>query len=339
MSCCELWMKIAKLLNYDSLHSLSATSRLMQKFAADAHFELYKALLRCYAFGDIHGLVDAIEQSNGVVIGLGALWVITRTNDWSPRDLNLVVPHKCHLPLHAFLLRVGYDIMDDPPFTNVPSARVEYSIAHRVYAGRQQQECVITVTESADDSVLTMVLAGSATSDMMFVTASGFFCAHPRLTFSAIALQGFPRGIGTLVMHRYIEKGFLVVSSTIDWDRECRSDCPILWRSIHESRHSLLVDWTRVVNDPYSPYRHVDGRDHWWRLDQNCLNRSCRFRWHDIKESRTSPSSPDEITTAKQDLAASPVCTMQYFGCLVEDLIFSCQRSCLVGVVVGCYTL
>ncbi|KAG2744658.1 hypothetical protein P692DRAFT_20877610 [Suillus brevipes Sb2] len=197
------------------------TNRAMRQLGADAHLETFKSIIRPYALGNPQIFMDALADSNAVIIGSAALSIILRTSKWKPRDLNIAVPLNHSDKLHDFLLNVSYNKVEGLNLTRIPSC---VAFTHMMYRTHQDGCLTIIITESTDESILQIILSNEGTPDMLFATPQGFFCAHPNLTFANIAFRGFTFDCGANdMLDQFTQKGFLGFQNVAEWGKDARS--------------------------------------------------------------------------------------------------------------------
>ncbi|KAG1721254.1 hypothetical protein EDD22DRAFT_962558 [Suillus occidentalis] len=228
------------------LHNLSSTCRNMRRTVAKMHYDSFQNMLRPYAVGYLADLERAITNSGAVVVGSTALALILRPALWQPKDLNLVVPRGLTDPLQLWLLKNGFCATHNAQNTSIAPSMQNSVNSHRKFSHKSRPRLYITLTESVDDTILTVVLAGRTTAEKIYATAGGIFCAHPRLTFDRIVIPGFYGNLDSLTSTRrdwYSEKKMLYMPTTAGWDDECGRDCPMLWNSVEDTKQTLIIDW------------------------------------------------------------------------------------------------
>lgn len=305
---------VCNYLGLTDLHNLSMTCKTMRKMVARVHYDRYLDLLRPYSVHSLHEFQHVLEDSSAVIIGSAALSLILRPTNWHPNDLNIAVPRASTFQLHSWLLNNGYQVTRQSQHMFI-SLSMQHSVnSHRTFINRLKPNLKITLTESIDDTILSIVLANRYSSDMLYVTAQGIFCAHPRLTLDSIILDRNTSDLAAFDVakrNRYMSMGLLCVQTTGGWDAECGRDCPTLWRSIDNTKDRMLIDWNQAgdrqtINEQSASW-HTQGQHYLWRLNITCHNARCTFRLHDIELPKRSPADYEDIIRMKIRLAYNPV--------------------------------
>jgi len=308
-------------LDYITVHNISLTSKSMRRNIAHAHSERYLNLLRPYVMTNGGNFVDAIENNNGVIVGSAALSLVQPAHHWQPRDLNIVVSRGHALSLCLFLQSNGFlNIQNATPQFDESWSRTSAFSHHRLSHCQNAGQC-ITITESIDDTVLTVILASVSTSEMMFVTYYGIFMAHPRFTFRGLAFRTLFRvnaEISNFKAKRCSEMDLMPIRHTSGKKSACNRDCPIIWRSIDDYKNILLVDWTYEGREeetgPKKPRYHIRDCKYRWRLALECHNPWCALRIYHIPDVLHGPSDLNEIVSTKETLTGHPVYIFGSYG-------------------------
>lgn len=306
-------------LDFTARLRLASTSTIFRGFALRSHVSYLRTVIYRLGVNNPQGLLKMLSQCNGVVTGSTALSVILKPYDWSPNDLNLVVPRDGGTELETFLLRDGFIRLPTDGPCATKSQLIDFVTRHCTYARWNQSRACVTITESVDESVLPVILAGSSTADMVCANVGGVFAAHPLLLTAQISIRGYPSSpISDDVAERFHARQFIVLDDTADLPGECHALCPLLWRSVERGHATMSINWSlpgRRQNDNEFP--HITPHRYWWRLHNQCRNEKCTFRRHDIAVTKTAPMSADQILTVRQDIANHPVSHEQS---LVGDL-------------------
>lgn len=295
------------------LHNLSKTCRIMRCIVETVHQESYADLLRPYAAASLTDFEHTIVHSGAVIIGSAALSLIVRPTWCKPNDLNLAVPRGATEQLHCWLL--NNDFYSTPQIQLIDPSMEHFVNSHHTFYNRTQPHLKISVTESLDDTILTVVvLAGKYSSEMVYVTPGGIFCAHPRLTLNHIVFDHNDaklRGPEVAKVQKCVGMGMLYLQSTLGWDSACSQNCPTLWHGVDDTKQRLLINWTNKRDETYNLARgaswHTHGQHHYWRLGNACHNKRCMFRLRDPDIPKHSPADYKDVLRAKIDLAGNPV--------------------------------
>jgi hypothetical protein len=311
----ELGNEIVDYLDFESLHNLSKICIFFCTFIAGVHRRAYIKMLRPYAIARVLELCDIIGEVNGVLTGSSALSLFMRLDAWKPNDLNIVTPQGNSPRLRQFLLDIGYTIPKTSRSNAISPEMSSVVSSHETFHHRSS---IISVTESIDNSVLTVVLSSIATQEMIFATPDGLFCAHPRLTLQLIALHGFPRPLGTKYKwkaKRYNQMNFKANRNTANWEKECGRDCPVNWHNISNPKDALILDWNRIspltTVSMHSPYKHIQNHRLYWRLGHRCQNMRCLSKQYEIPSVIGCASHWEEINHIRKVIGRHPVRNLQ----------------------------
>ncbi|KAG1846000.1 hypothetical protein C8R48DRAFT_678013 [Suillus tomentosus] len=324
----ELGEQICLYLDFKNLHNLSKMCMSSRAFVAGVHRRQYLKILRRYSPEQVLELCDCIHEGNGVMTGSSALSLFLRLDSWTPHDLNIVTPRGNTSRLQKFLLQNGYiNTSTNAKQSNMISpAMASVVLSHQVFVHHLDSSLEISVTESIDDSILTVILTNISTTEMVFATPHGLFCAHPRLTFRHIALHAFPRKLGTKYVwkaKRYKKMDLVPHRNTKQWQEECGRDCPVNWHNIDNPKDLLVIDWNRTSPDiamtDESPHRHIIGQHLYWRLGHRCQNNYCLSKKYEIPPVTICASHWEEIVHTKEILAGHPELPGTAFGTGTSD--------------------
>ncbi|KAG1894297.1 uncharacterized protein F5891DRAFT_1195433 [Suillus fuscotomentosus] len=315
------------------LHNLSKTCKTMCRIVATIHNEAYLDLLRPYAGDGLDDFEATIAHSGGVIIRWGALSLILHPNSWKVNNLNIVVPRGAVDKLQHWLLHHVFGTQPLHMMSNAPSMR-NFVNSHQTLYKCSTPDLLINLTESVDDTVISVVLAGRSTMEMSYVTPGGIFCSHPRLTLDHVVCPGFLSKDEKMIQDEiewYTDMGLLYGEATAVREGECHHDCPTLWRNVNDTKQVLLIDWTinQGALDKHSPLWHTNGQHHYWRLNQSCHNSHCSFRLHTSELLLYSPADYEDILRAKVSMAVNPLLGGGHRGVLYAT---SCGCPILVPV-------
>lgn len=283
----------------------------MRHVVATIHNEAYLDLLRPYAGDMVDDFESTIIRSGAVIMGLGALSLILRPNSCHVNNLNVALPRGAVTELQHWLIHHDFDTQP-LQMTSITPSMQHFINSHQTFYKRSTPNLKISLTESVDDTVLSVVLAGRSTAEMSYVTPGGIFCPHPRLTLDRVVCPAFLSNDEKMTqaeIERYTHMGLLYAETTAVWEDECRRDCPTLWRNIKDTQQVLLIDWTisRNAFDGRNPLWHTYGQHHYWRLSRTCHNSRCSFRLHTPELPLDSPADYEDILRAKVSMAINPV--------------------------------
>lgn len=283
----------------------------MRRIVATIHNEAYLDLLRPYAGDGLDAFQSTIARSGAVIIGWGALSLILRPNSWQVNNLNIVVPRGAVDELQHWLLHHGF-ATQPLHMTSIAPSMQNFMNSHQTLYKCSTPNLLINLTESVDDTVISVVLAGRSTMEMSYVTQGGIFCSHPRLTLDHVVRPGFlskDEKMTRAEIDQYTDMGLLYGEGTAVQEGECRCDCPTLWRNVNDTKQVLLIDWTinQGAMDEHSPLWHTNGQHHYWQLNRSCHNSHCSFRLHTPELPVYSPADYEDILRAKVSIAVNPV--------------------------------
>lgn len=251
-----------------------------------------------------------MTSCEGVVSGSMALSLILRPCAWEPNNLNLVVPRNRWRDLHGYFRDNGYTSSLDMDACAIKAQLIDFVVKHRTYITPGQCQTHVTVTESADDSVLPVILADSCTADMIFVTIGGIVCTHPCLLLTQISLRGYRCSpVSDNFAGRFYTKQFIVLDDTAEFPGECGESCPLVWRSIESGASTMIINWSllRHNNESDSLCPRIVRHPYWWRLSDQCFNRHCSIRQHNISVTRKAVISEEQIVLVCQQIANHPI--------------------------------
>ncbi|KAG1795862.1 hypothetical protein EV424DRAFT_1353359 [Suillus variegatus] len=172
------------------LHNLSKTCKAMRHVVATIHNEAYLDLLRPYAGDMVDDFESTIIRSGAVIMGLGALSLILRPNSCHVNNLNVALPRGAVTELQHWLIHHDFDTQP-LQMTSITPSMQHFINSHQTFYKRSTPNLEISLTESVDDTVLSVVLAGHSTAEMSYVTPGGIFCPHPRLTLDRVVCPAF----------------------------------------------------------------------------------------------------------------------------------------------------
>ncbi|KAG1856865.1 hypothetical protein C8R48DRAFT_674829 [Suillus tomentosus] len=191
----------------------------------------------------------------------------------------------------------------------INSHLIQFVTRHRTYTRTDQPRASVTITESFEDSVFPVILAGSSTADMLCVSLAGVFAVLPDLLVAQINMRGFPTSpIEEDLGKRFHGKQFIVLNDTSDLPGECGVYCPLLWRSTAHGTSTMMINWS--LSQPHGHEGMVSQRlahRYWWRLSRQCHNQRCMIRQHNLGLTKTATTSEDQIMTVRQDIANHPM--------------------------------
>lgn len=175
---------------------------------------------------------------------------------------------------------------------------IDFVAHHRTYVAPGHHQTCVTITESLDNTVFPVVLAGSCTADMIFITMGGIFCTHPRLLLAQISMRGYPCSVvSDDFTSRFYAKQFMVLDDTADLQGKCGNLCPLLWQSVEHGNLMMRVNWSlsRDGSEDTNGSSHIGRHTYWWRLNDQCYTQRCRFRHHNFSVTRRAVVSEEQI--------------------------------------------
>ncbi|KAJ6576489.1 hypothetical protein DFH09DRAFT_1311171 [Mycena vulgaris] len=237
---------------------------LVATFLSDQHVDAFFLLLET-SLGAIGGSVVSSVLS------------FPYRHSWTPSNLNIFIPHGGLFAWHQFLGSIGLFQGPEQPGVNHKFAHTTSS--HLIYRSKLAG-FTITLTESVNGSVLTLLCSATTTWCTNLATCSDFFVLYVKLANEKRALEGwFPMPVKqALTMgRRHIRSSI----STTSWDSPCGLHCPVLWRELCGFEGVGVFRWGGDKN------QHKDGVSTMgipstdnamkWRLGDTCNNQNCRL--------------------------------------------------------------
>ncbi|KAJ7017934.1 hypothetical protein C8F04DRAFT_1199715 [Mycena alexandri] len=158
--------------------------------------------------------------------------------------------------------------------------RYLHTTANHIVYHAKTKNFTISVTESKDNSLFTLLIGATTTLNTTIITSAKIYALYASLLSQRRALEGwFPTPVKKAVAigKRRYRSSF----STASWDRPCGINCPILWRHIRGLRKVGVFNWGGNQNQ-YDDFSEVgipfSDNNLKWRLGDTCSNAACPFR-------------------------------------------------------------
>ncbi|KAJ6460674.1 hypothetical protein C8R47DRAFT_1226174 [Mycena vitilis] len=225
----------------------------------------------------IDAFFDLLESSLGAIGGstVAGLLSAPYRHGWTPSNLNIFLPRGILFTWRSWLESLG--LRETPPRLGVGRKFQRTSRNHVVYTSFLPGHTIM-LTESKDNSVLTILMSATSTWCTNIATCSDFFVLYSKLTNENRALEGwFPTNVRQAV--KIDDRGIRNSISTASWQMPCGFHCPILWREIRGFEGVGVFRWGGASN------QHADGvstvgipavnDSMTWRLGDACANENC----------------------------------------------------------------
>ncbi|KAJ7891176.1 hypothetical protein B0H13DRAFT_2340664 [Mycena leptocephala] len=223
---------------------------------------------------------DILEASLSAVGGSTVSSVLSfpYRHRWLPSNLNILLPFGRMFEWRDFLERIGlHEIVSKVKGVDRKHARTTAS--HIVFESFIPGHTIL-LSESKDESVLTLLMSATTTWCTNIATCSDIYSLYTKLTVQNRALEGwFPTNVRQAVAigKRNIRSSI----STSSWNVPCGWQCPVLWRDLRGFKGVGVFRWGGNHN------QHKDGlstvgnpvvkSSMKWRLGDLCTNRHCPF--------------------------------------------------------------
>ncbi|KAJ7648254.1 hypothetical protein DFH06DRAFT_1332490 [Mycena polygramma] len=227
----------------------------------------------------VDAFFDLLESSLSGIGGstISSLLSSPYRHRWTPSNLNVFLPRGCMGRWRDFfhsigLFRIGIQFGVSHKHTVTTCEHVVYS---SFLAGHR-----IMLTESKDESILTILMSATSTWCTNVATCSDIFSLYTQLTNENRSLEGwypYPTNVRQAV--KIDKRGIRSSISTSSWRIPCGWHCPVLWRELRGFRGVGVFRWGGISN------QHADGvstvgipavnSSMTWRLGDLCTNKNC----------------------------------------------------------------
>jgi hypothetical protein len=166
-----------------------------------------------------------MHGTHAVIVGSCAMQMLLG-NDVVTRDLNILVAHGGRVAMHSFIAHTLH-------YQRVYNVHINYIYKDCTsnFDKYQCGECIITLTEAAEDGLFKVILSSPTTADMTFMTVGGLAVLYPEWTLHRTTVINHTvlsaeasKNVGCIEQGLWqVERGAAFLG------KPCRSLCPSLW--------------------------------------------------------------------------------------------------------------
>jgi hypothetical protein len=200
------------------------------------------SLLKSYVAAQLTSFGDILTRSGGVIYGSIALWMLLAPKEWSPNNLNIIVPFSRGRRLLRFFEGVGYVALEESV-----EARLRSNIAN--FRRLTRGETTVTLAESISHSVFAPILASYTTFDLNAVTMESVVSLYPSLTFMNAGFACYGWQCSTEVADRLKRRRLGIYPHSVPWVGRCGYSCPRIRRKLYGLEGSAAFSWVRGEGD------------------------------------------------------------------------------------------
>ncbi|KAJ3766178.1 hypothetical protein FB446DRAFT_794352 [Lentinula raphanica] len=220
-------------------------------------------------------LVDVIDTFEGRIAGSIAYRIVDPMSTFVPRNLNIVVPSGCRLGLQRVLIKewnctLGIDGRN-------AGRKIWRPWSNGTTQLSTEKGFKITITESVDDYMLPLMLAGYSTAECVLVGRQTFTILYPSLVEEGIVLK--MSNYGSDMPDDYMDvlaSRFDTYESTELLPVPCAEACPRLWRRSLGQRWCVTYRWSGRRGLPKESDLAWGSFE--WKIGHDCRNSLCRWK-------------------------------------------------------------
>ncbi|KAJ7120672.1 hypothetical protein C8R43DRAFT_1136623 [Mycena crocata] len=230
-----------------TIFTLSQTGQYARDLVK-AFFSCNLRLLVALFVGDAHvdTFFTVLELSLSGIGGSTATSVLTfpYRHKWKPTNLNIFLPRGYMFVWRDFLDSIG--LAEAAVQHGVSPKHAHTTHAHVVYETKLK-DFTIALTESLDESILTILTGATTTFCTNIWTCSDVYIMYMKLATEKRALEGwFPTSVRSAVkMHR---RGYRSSISTTSWNEPCGINCPTRRRYLNTDKDVAFFRWGGLSN-------------------------------------------------------------------------------------------
>ncbi|PBK59849.1 hypothetical protein ARMSODRAFT_1027138 [Armillaria solidipes] len=270
-----------------SLVQLSHTNRTFRRLVRDTlTIRLRQSLLTFIPRSNLAEFFTIIDWTNACIAGSVALTTLTPACDWSPDDLNIIVPAGSTPTWESFFHNHGFERLSHVDDVKYHRCQMGTSLV-MIFCHPSLQTEVI-VTQSMNDSIFAPLLTSEVSSQMNIITSSHIYCLYPALTADRVAVNAWHARPDTIVpdqpqnvtphrKQRILEQNLTLYEDGRRPDRRCGIECPLYLRSLRGLRDIGILHWGGWDGVKADTSNLIPSCDlHYnWSLGNTCHNSRC----------------------------------------------------------------
>jgi hypothetical protein len=259
---------------FEMLRSFGATCTAGHQVSRDVLRLRLSRLLTNYVDNQLAIFSRIFARSGAVISGSCPLWMLLMPSEWTPNNLNIVVPIRKSILLRDFFEGLGYTAQDEPVD---PQQRGTICKFKRFTRGSS----VVSISESSSESVFPPILASYTTFGLNIMTMDSIACLYPALTLinAGFSCYGMLPSIEAVRWAKDRQLG--IYPHSVPWVGRCGYSCPAIRRRVHALEGSVVFNWRRggeVLNR--DNIRMLAADSHYaWVINATCQNPFCEWRW------------------------------------------------------------
>jgi hypothetical protein len=234
------------------------------------------SILRPFIGADLSDFQSIFAYRQAVIVGSTVNWFLQRPEDWTPNNLNIVVPADNAHYLVDFFESIGYKSW--AKFVLQPYKTTVKSFTLLTRDGRDR----ITVTETSSTSTFPPIISSFSTLGFNIMSLDGIVSLYPYATAKGIGIRNWPVDDYD-EMDEFEWRGQRLVRYQVPWNGGCGYSCPKLRRRLWQLEGASVFNW-RIKGSTFYPYdlKQIARVSHYvWRLSSKCNNPLCVHMFED----------------------------------------------------------
>ncbi|KAJ3967504.1 hypothetical protein EV361DRAFT_488728 [Lentinula raphanica] len=227
---------------------------------------------------DVPAFLRVVNRYEGRIGGSTAYRIADPLSVFKPNDLNILVPFGCRIGIRNNLVRnwkctvavngkeIGRKNLKDW------STGTSLLLTDKGYR--------ITITESFEDSIIPLVLAGYSTAECVLMGLRSFTLLYPSLVSEGTVVKMSSFGVDMPPQCKTnLDARFNFQYSTEYLGVRCAEACPSLWRRSAAHRWCATFEWNGYADgDDIVEEKRIDWGNLEWKVGYDCKNVHCGWQ-------------------------------------------------------------